>query len=499
MAKLCRWLDVPRSTSYYQPRQREHLIPDRIGEKTTGSLMLADVYDGRNMKGVQPGSIKKLLVMETLAKPINYTGGMDPLTYGGSFTLEKILGTVPVEADGSAFMELPANRSVFFIALDEQDNAVKRMQSFTSVAPGEMSSCAGCHEERARTPVQVTPLAPLAAQKPPARPQPIAGIPDLFDFPRDIQPILDKHCVTCHNPDKREGKVLLTGDHGPMFSHSYVMLTVHRQFVDGRNQPISNYPPYALGAYPSPLMKKIQGGHHDVNLSKDEIKMIRYWIESAATYPGTYAALGTGMIGGYHENQPVLNNDQNWLPSQKAAEAIRRRCGECHTNQLRLPQTLCDESGISFWQPNLDDAAIVLTRHLVFNLTQPEKSLMLMAPLVKDAGGYAVDGQHAKKSHPVVFQKTDDGDYQAILAMVQAGRQKLLEIKRFDMPGFQPRPEYIREMKRYGVLPPEFDVNTHNVDIYQLDDYYWRSLWYDPDGSNAPGYCPFTLRDKPSG
>ena len=89
------------------------------------------------MDGRQPGEIKKLLVLESLPKPVNFTGGMDPLSYGGTFTLERVLGTVPVEADGSAYFEAPALRSLFFVALDENDRAVKRMQSFTTVAPGE--------------------------------------------------------------------------------------------------------------------------------------------------------------------------------------------------------------------------------------------------------------------------------------------------------------------------------------------------------------------------
>ena len=91
----------------------------------TGRLVLMDVYEGRNMADVPRGEIKKLLVLEALPKPINFTGGMDPLTYGGSFTLERVLGTVPVEADGSAHVELPAMRSLFFVALDENDMAVK--------------------------------------------------------------------------------------------------------------------------------------------------------------------------------------------------------------------------------------------------------------------------------------------------------------------------------------------------------------------------------------
>ena len=114
--------------------------------------MLANAYLGRNMTGVAPGDIAKLLVVESLPKPINYTGGMDPLSYGGTFTLERVLGTVPVEADGSAHFEVPANRSLFVIALDRHDNSVKRMQSFFSVMPGETLSCVGCHESRVQAP-----------------------------------------------------------------------------------------------------------------------------------------------------------------------------------------------------------------------------------------------------------------------------------------------------------------------------------------------------------
>ena len=477
-------------------RQRERIIPDRTDPgQATGRLILTNVYNGRNMKGVKPGSIKKLLIMESLPKPINYTGGMAPMSYGGTFTLERILGTVPVEKDGSAFMELPANRSVFFIALDEDDNAVKRMQSFTSVAPGEMSSCFGCHEQRTNAPQRVVALSPLAARKPAKEPKPIEGIPQIFDFPRDIQPILDKHCVKCHNPDKYTAKINLSGDHGPMFSHSYMTLTMHKQFIDGRNDPKSNYPPYSLGAYPSPLMKKVLGGHNGVKLSDREIKMIRYWIESAAAYPGTYAALATGLIGGYQENRQVINNDSSWPESKNAAAVIDRRCGECHTGKLRLPRTLSDEREISFWRPNWNDEAIMLSRHSVYNLSMPEKSLMLLAPLAETAGGRASDAKK-KKAHPVVFKDTQDPDYQAILAMAEAGKKKLNEVKRFDMPGFKPRKEYIREMKRFGVLEPEFDIEKQSVNVYELDKLYWKHLWYYPKGAKRPGYYKNRINSK---
>jgi hypothetical protein len=102
------------------PRVREPAIaPLAQPEQPAGRMILADVYQGRNMAGVKRGEIKKLLVLETLPMPVHYTGGMEPISYGGTFTLERILGTVPVEADGSASFEVPALRSVFFVALDQ--------------------------------------------------------------------------------------------------------------------------------------------------------------------------------------------------------------------------------------------------------------------------------------------------------------------------------------------------------------------------------------------
>ena len=460
-------------------RQREPVMASQVNlTLVTGKLLLLNVYEGRNMTGIPPGSIKSLLVMEILPKPINYTGGMDPLTYGGSFTLERILGTVPVEADGSAYFEAPANRSLFLIALDAQGNSVKRMQSFLTVMPGESASCAGCHEFRTGSPPRA--VRKQAFLRLPSQIAPVSGIPDLFDFPRDIQPILDRHCVRCHNPGKREGGVLLTGDHGPFYSHSYVTLTVWKQFVDGRNQPKSNNPPYSLGATPSPLMKKLDGAHHGVKLSPLEKKNIQYWIESAAVYPGTYAALGTGCIGGYIQNKQASQVDGTWPESQKAAEAINRRCASCHQGAIRLPRKLSDEQGVSFWRPDWNDHALSWSRHLVFNLTHPEQSTILLGPLAKSAGGYGACRKllpGGKRGEPVeVFKDTRDPDYQAILAMVRAGQRKLDEIKRFDMPGFQPRPEYLREMKRFGVLPESFDPAREKVDPYQLDRRYWDSL-----------------------
>ena len=465
-------------------RPREPVVPSQADlSQPTGRYLLSDVSLGRNMNGIRPGEIKKLLVLESLPKPVNFTGGMDPLSYSGTFTLERVLGTVPVEEDGSAFFEVPATRSLLFVALDENDRAVKRMQSFTTVGPGETLGCVGCHEHRTQTTPAWAPTLPLAARRG-ARPiEPLAGAPDVPDFPRDIQPILDRHCLKCHDYDKRDGATILTGDRGPMFSHSYFTLVVRKQVADGRNYARSNYPPRALGSGGSSLMDKLDPAHHDVRVSPSERQTVRLWLDAGAPYPGTYAALGTGMIGGYQANAEVLENDQRW-PETRAAQAVfARRCATCHTDRQRpIPKTLSDEIGLSFWSPSMSDPRLLSSRHLAFNLTRPEKSLILLAPLARTAGGYGLcrPAGAPVKTDGQVLASRDDPDYRTLLAMCEAGARRLNEIKRFDMPGFRPRPEYVREMIRYGVLPKSFDPATDPIDVYAVDRTYWGLFEWKP-------------------
>ena len=461
-------------------RYRERVIPDRIArQRETGRLVLADVYKGRNMEGVKRGDIKKLLVIESLPKPINFTGGMDPLTYGGSFTLERVLGTVPVEEDGSAYLELPALRAMFFVALDENDMAVKRMQSFLTVQPGEMTSCVGCHEQRTQT---FLPTANLAAlDRKPSPIEPIAGCPDVFDFPRDVQPIMDSLCVDCHGYQATEsggpyaGKVVLSGDRGPMFSHAYFTMTVNRLFNDNRNQATSNHPPRTLGSAASRIFKMVDGSHYGVEATEQQKKMLRLWIEVGAPYPGTYAALGCGSVGGYQQNQ-MVNTDTEWPTTKVGAEVIKNRCAGCHQSNDVLPLSMSDERGISFWRFDVEDPRLKLSRHIVFNLSRPDKSLLLLAPLAKESGGLGLCRDDQGNS-ATTFADSQNPDYQKLLAMVTAGQQNLAQIKRFDMPGFLPRPQYLREMKRYGVLPADH-ADDDPIDFYELDRRYWESLWY---------------------
>ena len=488
-----------------KPRQRESEIASQVDMSSdSATLYIADVYRGRNMQGVKRGSIKKLLVLEQLSKPVNYHGGgSTPIAHGGSWTLKRVLGTVPVAEDGSAYFEVPPLRSLYVALLDENDLSVKQMHSFVTLQPGEQLGCIGCHESRTQPPS--SRRRPITLSQAPSRIEPIAGVPEIFDFPRDIQPILDRHCVSCHNGAKRAGGVVLTGNRGPTYSLAYYNLMLHRQITDGAGfgweglqnvggRPIGNDAPYAMYSYASPLMDKIIPSHHDVKLSTGEQTLVRLWIDTASQYAGTYAAYGTGQIGAWwRNNEPIREMADDWPTTLPATEAIDRRCAACHGRML--PRFVTDQvpvdgfGDLEGWQRPTSR----FSRHTVFDLTQPEKSLVLMAPLARQAGGYALESPEPARlitedrskppkpvPHPVVFISVDDPDYQKILAHLRAAQARLDEIKRFDMPGFEPRAEYVREMKRYGVLADSFDPASDAIDVYAADQAYFRMFWHRP-------------------
>jgi len=390
-------------------RPREKQIPDRTQpELATGRLVLEDVYQGRKMSGVERGTITKMLVLKQLPKPVNYSGGMQPLTIGGSFTLAEIVGT------------------------------------------GELTSCVGCHEQRVRTPHAVS--SDLMALRQPPRPvAPITDVPPVLDFPRDIQPILDRHCTECHNADRREGGFDLTGDKTVRYTMSY--WSMQRGLIsDGRNRPESNYAPYTYGSVASRLMKLIDGTHHDAKLSPLEVKTVRLWIETSATYPGTYASLGSGL-------HPV------WLPR----EEMKQRCGECHAKEVD------DKYGkrtVLFYKGGTSERL-----QSTVNISRPEKSYVLLAPLAKSAGGKELCGR-------AIFESTDDPVYKLMLQRIRDGQKRMQTTKRFDMPGFRPDKDYIREMQRFGFIPKDIGPNDP-IDIYAVDRAYWDSF-----------LCPNVLRQS---
>ncbi|MBM3888459.1 MAG: hypothetical protein FJ388_04960 [Verrucomicrobia bacterium] len=453
------------------PRPRELAVPPRVDlAQNKGRLFLSDVYHGRNMAGVKRGEIAKLLVLEQLPKPVNFSGGMWPTSDGGTFTLARILGTVPLASNGSAHFEVPAMRPVFFVALDQNDLSVKRMQSFVSVQPGETTGCVGCHESRLNAPLTTGGRNAFHGRQPDAI-RPIADTPEVFDFPRDIQPILDRHCVHCHNPDRCEGRVDLSGDHTPLFSVSYYTLLQRGLISDGRNERFGNRPPRTIGSSASRLLELLDGRHYDLKADERDRRWVRLWIESSAVFAGTYAALGCGMY-----------------PVEFPVEAMERRCGSCHGSQppakrqigkglyfrfgkagpaVPLVHEFKDlqqiRGSIGYYKFNT-----ALPPQALCNLTRPEKSLLLRAPLATAGGGAGVCSQP-------VFNDTQDGDYRAMLAAITAAKRKHDEMKRFDMPGFRPNVYYVQTMQRYGILPATLRAGEA-IDVYATDRAYWASF-----------------------
>jgi hypothetical protein len=201
----------------------------------------------------------------------------------------QVLGTVPVEADGSAYFEAPAKTPVYFQALDAQGRAVQTMRSLVYLQPGETETCIGCHEHRMKKePPRAQALAIRRA------PSVIAPGPDgtkPFSYPRLVQPILDKHCVTCHD-GKEPKRPVLTGTPEGWASRSFNALMKQVSYSTwgqpGPRDALSE--PLRFGALGSPLAKMLEKGHGKVTLTPEEWARLYTWMDANGEFYGTFDA-----------------------------------------------------------------------------------------------------------------------------------------------------------------------------------------------------------------
>jgi mono/diheme cytochrome c family protein len=180
-----------------------------------------------------------------------------------------------------------------FQALDARGQAVQIMRSLTYLQPGETTSCVGCHEHRRTAP---EPLAMAQALRRP--PSIIETGPDgsrPLSYPILVQPILDRHCVSCHGEQEPDGGVRLTGEPDGHYTASYNALAprvrysawgVPGDFRQANCEPMTR--PGFFGARGSPLMQLLLDGHEKVVLSDAEVERLATWMDANALFYGTF-------------------------------------------------------------------------------------------------------------------------------------------------------------------------------------------------------------------
>ena len=426
-----------------KPRKTPPVVEPQIDQSSpTGRFVLVDVYEG--LEGVERGSVKRLRVVEETAR----ISGIPPggrwwnqaflVSWQGAYIIKNILGTVPVHEDGSAHFDVPAGRAVYFEALDEEGREIQRMRTFVQAVPGAARSCVGCHENK-KTTTASPANPPLAMLGPPARIEPESWGSGYVDYPTMIQPILDKHCVSCHGGEEGFAAGMdLSGGWTWAFNMGYETLIKHRMlgFLNCHNSSVHTseiLKPLTIGSGASPLAEILIQGHAEVELSRPERDLILAWMDTNSNYFGTW------------DYSPYPTCDAI-LATKGPLSAVMQSagCAKCH-------------------QPGFIGADWV-------NLQTPQFSRILRAPMAKSEGGLGVEicrQRKAANGYPLVdqrvqppdvvkpsiepdwdpggepavtFASADNPHYGAMLEIIRHAQGEALSRPRIDMPGAQIEP-----------------------------------------------------------
>jgi hypothetical protein len=202
-----------------------------------------------------------------------------------------LLGTVPVEADGSAYFRAPAGKPLYFQLVDDRGHAIQSMRSVTYLQPGERRGCVGCHEPPGKAPPR-RPL--LAIRRGPSSIEPGPDGTRPFSYPRLVQPVLDRHCVRCHDDSEgpQASPPVLTGEPAGSFTQSYESLKPLVRWYEWGGASITQNitRPGQIGADVSRLTQILNDSDHkaEVDLSEDDYLRISIWLDGNAPFYGTY-------------------------------------------------------------------------------------------------------------------------------------------------------------------------------------------------------------------
>jgi len=299
----------------FRTRERPPVIPDKVDlDADTALVYMEDVYKGPGLAGVPRGTVKEMRLFTYHFAYQAITGISHRVGADGPWEPKRMLGTVPVEEDGSAMFRVPANTPISYQPLDRARKALALMRSWSTAMPGETVSCVGCHEQQNTGPVNQNTI---AAKRKHSEIEPWHGPVRGFGFPREVQPVLDRYCVGCHDGTEGEGKaspdlrgdqgrfvVLKSGNPEPhvvtatnkeelfkkwngVFEPAYFELRRYVR-VGGLESDIRVLNPGEFDADTSELVQMLKKGHHGVELDRDAWDRLYTWIDLNAPCHGTW-------------------------------------------------------------------------------------------------------------------------------------------------------------------------------------------------------------------
>jgi cytochrome c553 len=271
----------------------------KLAQSDQGTISVVNVYDSMR-PWPKDTQIKTLRVYQVI--PMSVPSGEPPHEIGlrlpgqegaDSVILARyVLGTVPVEADGSAHFIVPAKKELFFQTLDEKGLAIQSMRSATYLQPGEHLTCQGCHEPSKQAPKASKPV-PLAMQRPPSKMVPDVDGTNPFSYPRLVQPMLDKYCVSCHEQNPKEAPRLdneVITKKKQIWYASYHSLAPEYGFWEYGDRFRTT--PGKFGAKASKLYALLEKGHYDLKLPPEDLHRISVWLDSSSIFYGVYEKEG---------------------------------------------------------------------------------------------------------------------------------------------------------------------------------------------------------------
>jgi len=326
-----------------------------------------------------------------------------------SWTPVRILGDVPVAPDGSVVFRVPADTAVYFQLLDKDRMELRRMRSFISFQSGEVRGCAGCHETRGVAPGTEAESMKLALRSEPTAPilPPWGDRP--ISFLRDVQPVLNRHCVRCHGGLTPAGELDFAGgltsfdlevpDYGYNRAYVTIMTAGLVACSPARQQDASITTPLAYGSHRSRLISTLNEEPHcdEVSLSVEERLRLLMWIDANAPYHDRFV--------NKRAKQPAYDPAADHELYQSLLAIHTRRCASCHKP---------DE----------------VTRPDWIDIYRADRSLFLVAPLARKAGGHGRCGS-------AVYTSKKDPDYGAALGLVHTAVEKTWSRPRRDIQSLE--------------------------------------------------------------